>query len=85
MKSWWVVLPLLLLRSKSKKTKTVAQGPEWVGWSVRLLEALDRGALRVAGTLGVAKAAYVTNLPTDPDCALHTMGSCSLWLLWKMV
>ena len=52
----------------------VARGPEWVGWPVRLLEALDRGALRVAGTLGVAKAAYVTNRPTDPDCALHTNG-----------
>ena len=78
MESWWVVLPLLLLRSKSKKTKMVARGPEWVGWSVRLLEALDRGALRVAGTLGVAKAAYVTNLPTDPESALHTMGSSLL-------
>ena len=63
-----------MLRSKSKKNKTVARGPEWVGGSVRLIEALERGALRVAGTLGVAKAAYVTNLPTDPDCALHTNG-----------
>ena len=37
--------------------------------------------LRVGGTLGVAKAACVTNLPTDPDCALHTVGLCSLRLL----
>ena len=37
--------------------------------------------LRVGGTLGVAKAACVTNLSTDPDCALHTVGSCSLRLL----
>ena len=66
---WWVVLPLLLLRSESKKTKMVARGPEWVGWPVRLLEALNSGALRVVGTLGVAKAAYVTTLPTDPESA----------------
>ena len=37
--------------------------------------------LRVVGTLWVANAACVTNLPTDPDCALHTMGLCSLRLL----
>ena len=36
------------------------------------------------GPSGVANAACVTNLPTDPDCALHTMGLMSLMLLWKL-
>ena len=37
--------------------------------------------LRGGGTLGVARAACVTNLSTVPDYALHTVGSCSLKLL----
>ena len=60
---------LTILGSGPGKTKMIARGPEWVGWPVRLLEALNSGARRVVGTLGVANAAYVTNLPTDPESA----------------
>ena len=66
----------------------VARGRECAGWPVWLLVALNSGALRVVGTHGVAKAAYVTTLPTDPESALHTMGSSLLccfgsWLGFK--
>ena len=47
--SWWVVLHSLLLRPESKKIKMVARGPEWVGWPVRLLEALNSGATACCG------------------------------------
>ena len=41
--------------------------------------------LRVVGTLrGLDTAACVASLPTVPDVALHTRGSTSLRLLWRV-
>ena len=40
---------LTLLRPESKKVEMEARGPEWVGWSVRLLEALNSGATACGG------------------------------------
>ena len=60
--------------------------PPRVGWMV-YTAAGGRSTLellRGGGTLGVARAACVTNLSTVPDYALHTVGSCSLRLLLEV-
>ena len=59
-----------LLRPGSEEVEKEAQGPR-VGW-IDLYGSWKRSTLellRVVGTLGVANAAYVTNLPTDPESA----------------
>ena len=40
---------LTLLRPESKKVEMEARGPEWVGWSIRQLEALNSGATACCG------------------------------------
>ena len=66
---------LTLLRSESRKTKMIALGLSVLDglYGCCKLSTLENCVL--LGTHGVATAAYVTTLLTDPEKCPHTMGS----------